>query len=926
VFAAAFALLPSARAAAAEPTAPPGVSAAAEASADAALDPSGLLLFSVTLDDLTLSEGLGAYGAPDDPLVPFGELTRLLEADVDVFPAERRIVGRLGPARRSLLVDLKAGVARVAAQEVRLSPQDAVVTPTEIYLRVSLIQKLLPVKIEVASDELVLRLRASEKFPVQGRLQRQASRPDGGPGVGADQETLKVPQPYVLVSPPGFDVVLDGGLESGGRNRDFRYDVRMAGDLLWTNVQGYLGSDEVGRPANARILLQRRSLEGNLLGPLHVRDISAGDVYTPALAMGPRSVAGRGLTFSTAPLEQTNVFNRIDLRGELPPGYDVELYVNDVLKGSTNQAVNGRFEFLAIPLSPGVNILRVVTYGPRGERNEEVNVVNVGAGLLRPGEAQLAFGIVDQDQPLIRLRNLDGVALGDPGLFASSGLRTVAALNYGVTNLLSVSAGVARVPLANGGHTGIYTAGARTSLMGIATQLDGAWDSHGGSGATVGFAGQFRDVSAVLRHAEYRDGFVDENNLGFNSRLSMQRRTELTADANLNLRGRIVPVSIRAIENEYAGGSHDLAIGARGSTSLSTILFSAGWEYQRQVYRPAKVVETLNGYIAASTYRSYSWQIRSTLDYQLEPDVKAKFLTVTVDHRLSDAWSLRFGLGQPLDRFSGWNVLMSSTLATHYGDLALTGQYNNVGHDWRLAAQWNFGLGYDPARDGYDLTRTGPGSGGSVLFDAFIDQNGDGIRQAGEAPAPNVGLDGGPRRGAATGPDGRILITGLGAGPTAHMDVNLERLANSSVSAPPQRLDLQPRPGSVARVNYPLRPTGGVRIKVELLRDDGQRVGLASVRLQLAPAAGPPVEGVTEFDGSAVFDAVPIGTYRLQLEPRQAARLRMRLVQQPSVAIKDDSDAPDMAVQVRFDPPPADASPPKDGSPAKDASPETGGG
>ncbi|HET6971808.1 MAG TPA: hypothetical protein VFH92_11825, partial [Phenylobacterium sp.] len=304
---AAVALFGAAPAFAAEPIAPAAASSAGEHTADvAALDPNALLLFSVTLDDLTLSEGLGAYGAPEDPLVPFGELTRLLEADVDVFPAERRIVGRLGPARRSLLVDLKAGVARVAAQEVKLSPQDAAVTPTEIYLRVSLIQKLLPLKVDVAADELVLRLRATEKFPVQARLQRLASRPDAPQSPG-DQEVLKVVQPYALVSPPGFDVVLDGGLESGRRNRDFRYDVRMAGDLLWTNVQAYLGSDEVGRPANARILLQRRSLEGNLLGPLHVRDISAGDVYTPALAMGPRSVAGRGLALSTAPLEQTNV-------------------------------------------------------------------------------------------------------------------------------------------------------------------------------------------------------------------------------------------------------------------------------------------------------------------------------------------------------------------------------------------------------------------------------------------------------------------------------------------------------------------------------------------------------------------------------------------------------------------------------------------
>jgi len=887
---------------------PPTPAVTSRTDATAALDPASLLLVSVTLDGLTLTDGMGAYGAPDDPLLPLGELVRLLEADVDVLPAEGRIVGRIGQARSSLVVDLKAGVARLAAQTVVLSPADTAVTPTEIYMRASAVQKLLGLKIEVATDELALKLHAVEKFPVQARLARLSNRPYGGQVGLADEPALKVDQPYAFLSPPGFDVVLDGGTESKRQGDFFRYDLRMAADLAWSNFQGYLGSDDQGRATNARVLLERRSVEGGMLGPLKARDISLGDTYTPGLALGPRSIGGRGISLSTAPLEQTNIFNRIDLRGELPPGYDVELYVNDVLRSSTNQAVSGRFEFLNIPLSPGVNVLRVVTYGPRGERNEEVQVVNVGAALLRPGEAQFAFGVVDQDRPVIRFRNQPSTFIGDPAAFASHGTRAIASLNLGVTNLLSVTAGLARVPENVGGGLGVYTLGARTSIVGLATQVDAGWDSHGGSGVSLAAAGQARGVSGVLRHAEYRDGFFDENNLGANAKLEMRRRTELTADSSLNLRGRIVPVSLRVLRNGYADGSNDFAVATRASSSLGSVLYSAGFQYQRQNYRPAAVHETLTGYIAASTFRSYRWQVRTTFDYDILPDFKAKFLAVTIDRRLSDAWSLRFGLGQPLDRTSsGWNALLSSIYSSRYGDLALTGEYDNSDEDWRISAQWSFGLGYNPGTGRYDLTRTGPGSGGSVLFNAFMDENGDGVRQANEAPAPDVAVDGGPRRGMVTGADGRVLITGMGGGPTAHMDVNLDKLANASVSSPPTRIDLRPRPGGIARVDYPLRPTGGVTVKVELLRDDGKRVGLASVRVQLVPVSGPPPEAVTEFDGSAVFDAVPTGTYKLALEPRQAEKLRMRLVQQPTVTIKNAGDfAPDVTVQVRFDPAPPD--------------------
>lgn len=882
---------------------PPPPSADPTASS-ARLDPADLLLLSVMLDGgLTLSDGLGAYGAGGDPLLPVGELARLLEADIDVLPADRRIVGRIGQARSPLLVDIATGTARLAGQSFRLSPGDAAVGATEIYLRASILAKLLDARLEIAADELTLTVRPREPFPVQGRLGRMARRSEGAPGAGRDQDALTIAQPYALFSPPGVDVVLQGGLESGQRDRAFRYDVRFAGDFLWSNVQGYLGSDEEGRATNARLMLQRRSVEGGMLGPLRAREITAGDTYAPGLAMGVRSISGRGVAVSTAPLEQSSVFNQIDLRGELPPGFDVELYINDVLKGGTNQSVNGRYEFLDIPLSPGINVIRVVVYGPRGERSEEVQVVNVGAALLRAGEAQLTFGVVEQDQPLIQLRSVGRPSLGDPIVFANEGLRAVAALNYGVTDLLTASAGIARIPRPDGGKLGVYTLGARTSVLGVATQLDGAWDGRGGSGTSLGLAGQAFGASGVLRHAEYRDGFMDENNLAFNSRLEPRRRTELTVDSSLDIRGRIVPVSLRAVRNGYADGSHDLATGGRVSSSLGAMLVSAGLEYERQTYRPARAVETLRGYIAASTFRGYKWQIRASLDYDVLPEVKARFLAITIDRRLSDMWALRFGLGQPLDRLDAWNLVASSTLSTRYGDLALTGEYDRASDDWRVLAQWTFGLGWNPIGRRYDLMRSGPGAGGSVLFNAFIDENGDGVRQAGEAPARNVALEGGgARRDLATGPDGRLLVTGLGAGPTAQMGVSLDGLDDQSVAAPAAQLRLRPRPGSVARVDYPLRPTGGVTVKVELQRDDGQRVGLSSVRVQLLPSDGPAVEAVTEFDGAAILDAVPIGDYAVRIDPGQAEKLRMRTLGAQKVTIRGGGAiAPDVTVRVRFE-------------------------
>ena len=231
-----------------------------------------------------------------------GELTRLLEMDVDVLPAERRIIGRIGEARRSLIVDLATNTVREGGRTLTLTPADVAVTPNEIYIRASALQKLLPLKIEVDAEALAMKLTATEKLPVQGRLERLARQRESGGRLESTDEVLKVATPYKLFSMPAFDVGLGLGAETGPRF-PWRYDIRAGGDLFYTGFQGFLGSDENGKPSSARVTFERRSVEGHLLGPLHARTLSFGDVFTPTLSIGPRGAGGRGIAFSTVPLD-----------------------------------------------------------------------------------------------------------------------------------------------------------------------------------------------------------------------------------------------------------------------------------------------------------------------------------------------------------------------------------------------------------------------------------------------------------------------------------------------------------------------------------------------------------------------------------------------------------------------------------------------
>jgi hypothetical protein len=911
----------------ASPTTAPGPSCADKASpcaappdasplaATAKIDPDGLLLFSVELDKLTLTEGLAAYGAPDDPLIPFGELARLLEYDIDVLPGERRIVGRLGQARISLIVDLATGTARVGAKTIPLSSADVAVTPSEIYLRASAVSRLLPLAMKIDASNLTMIIEPTALLPVQSRLARIARQRQPGDGPRAQDPVMRIASPYRLFSLPNVDVSASIGASSGAASQGpkfpLRYDLRTGSDLAYAGLQAYVGSDENGMPSAARAVLERRSLEGHLLGPLHARVVSIGDVYTPSLAIGPRSLSGRGISFSTVPLDQTNIFNRIDLRGELPIGYDVELYINDILQGGQNTPNKGRYEFLSVPLSRGVNVIRIVTYGPHGERSEQTRIVNVGGGQLKPGEMTFEFGAVQQEKGLFNLTgsSSSGTASTDFVSSGSGGLRVVGSVNYGLTNLITLAGGMALAPNTDPGQSGsrlMYSIGARTSLFGFLTQVDVGADNRGGSAEAVGLAGQLFGVSTVARYLQFQNGFVDENGPGADFTRPLSSRGELSFDGNAELLGQVVPLSLRMTRTSYVDGGIDLSGSARASATATALLLSGGFEYTHSYGGAAATQEQLTGFLAASTFRSFKWQLRGTVDYDILPTFKPRALAITVDRDLSEKASLRFGIGENLEAFQQFNLTASAIFRTHVGDLSMTGDYSNADQSWRLGAAVNFGLVYDPGHHRYDLVRSGPGTGGSVAFHAFYDKNGNGRWDPGEPGAPDVVIEGGERP-ITTDADGRALITGIGAAPTVRLNVSLDKMENPSVKSPPRLIQFTPRPGQVIPIEFPMQPTSEVMVRILLRRPDGAKVGLSGVRARLVAGDGRAVEARTEFDGSAGFEELTPGTYHLELDEEQAQRLRMHLLTPLTVTIQGDGGfTPDASAEVAFDPRPED--------------------
>lgn len=871
-------------------TPPPPV--ASELKAPAPLREEDLLLYALTLDRLTLSDSLLAYGDPADPFLPVGELARLLDLDLTVFPSERRITGTLGEDRRAVTIDFRLSLIRVGGKTIPLAPGDVGYGPTDIFIRAKALESILPLRFAVDGEGLTIDLQALEKLPIQARRERLGRLQGLERGTQDVERPLRIETPYRLFSPPTLDVVLETGSDTRRQGNALRrYDLRAAGDLLYGNIQAYVGSDDTGKPATARLLYERRSALGSL--PLGATRISGGDIFTPALPIGPRSAGGRGFSFSTAPLDQASLLNTIDLRGELPIGYDVELYVNDILRSGQRTPVDGRYEFLDVPLVRGINVIRIVTYGAHGERAETVRVVNAGGGLLPKGATTFDMGVIQQERAVIEPRTLPGQdsGIGDPGA-----LRVVASLGHGLTDTVTLVGGAAIYSSTAKDRRDMATAGLRGSVAGFALQLDGAADQNGGLAVAAGLARQLFGVSAFLRHAEYRGGFIDETIISGDLGRPPVRKTMITADMSLPFFGKqTVPLSLRVLRDGFSDGGVAWTGTARASTSIARTFVSTGFDYQRETRPDAPTVQRLTGNLALSRLVDYRWQLRATADYDLLPAPRLRAVSTTIDRNFGDRLAMRLGYGRTFGEGSDNAFQAGAVLRLPIAEITLTGGYATRSRDWRVGLRVSFGALFDPGRRRYVMTPPGVAAGSSAAVRAFIDADGDGRFGPDDEPAPNVIVEGGPKD-LSTDRDGRVLVTGLGVTSATRLRLDIKNVDSLYVAAPPASVEFAPRAGQVVDIPYPLLPAGEVYTRLFIKRANDE-TGLSALRIRLVQDGKPPILAITEFDGSAVFSQVTPGNYRLELEPEQARRLNMRLKTPILLTVAADSSQ-DISAEV----------------------------
>jgi hypothetical protein len=834
------------------------------------LRPQEELLLQVRTDKWILDQAFSGYSTSTGAYLPLGAFARLLDFAIMVDGDSGRAEGWYLDPENRFRIDVNAGFVETNAGRVPLKSGDAIAALGDIYVRPALLSHWFPLEANVDLPKQRVELKLLAKFPFEEKIERAETRQTLGFKAVKRIEYPREETIYRMMSTPALDVNIRATAGSGQETTS-QYDIRASGDFAFMNADLFVGGDRKQAVNDVRFVLRRRDPDGDMLGPLGLTLIELGDTSSIPLPIGVRSRTGRGFVFGNIPIDRGSVFERIDLRGELPIGYEVELYRNDVLIGSVDHPVDGRYEFPQVPLEYGLNVLRLVFYGPHGERREEVRQINAGEERLPKGEFQFAASAVQQDENLIPIHREE---VGNE-IIGKGKVRAAASAQYGLTTGITLFGGVASF-VADDKRKVQGIAGIRTSLAGSALQLNAAYQGKNAAALQLGLAGRFLGASYVLQHSEYRGDFVDE--LRSAAAGTYRRYTQLRLDRAFRLGSRMLATNLVA-ERAQRADSTEFNATFRASTSFDRWLVSNSVNYHRLDGRTSSS-ESFEGAFEVNGVL-LDWGVRAGIDYDLRPGTRLRNLNVAIDHDLGAGAVIRATLTHQLSEARATRVGLSLSRRIGAFDLGGDVQYDSESKDVIVGVRASFSFGR--GLGGWHFAPPGLARGGSVLALAFRDLDGDGRREEGEPALPGVTFRGGNGE-VKTGADGRALVTGLGDGRPAQVSMVAESLPDPYLSPTRAGVEVVPRPGRTHLALFPVTTVSEVEGHA-FFRSGDSNSAVSNVQLQLIDSKGEVIGSVkTEYDGYFFLEDSPAGDYHIRIEPDQAKKLGIELA--APVAVK----------------------------------------
>lgn len=809
------------------------------------------LLFDVRVGQWRVGDGVRGYQTDKGVCVDLADIIIAFDLPVRLDKKSRRATGWLFEESRTFTLDREASIVQIVNRNQPLAATDVRDVPEGWCVDTGVLARWLDVEVKADLSNALLIVKADRKLPFEMAEERKARAGKFRPMKEFDLSSLpQAKDAYKAFRLPSIDVVASVGMsrdKRSGNHFDARYEIYASGEIAGASFDARLASDARGKPESLRIRGYRTDPEAGLLGPLNATHFAVGDVSTNPTALGVQTTAGRGAFVTNRPLNRPASFDRTTFRGELPDGWDAELYRNEQLIGYLQSRGDGRYEFIDVQLQYGQNRFEVVLYGPQGQVRRDVKMIPVGLDSIPPRETYYWAAVQDAGRDLINLDAIDfNEFLGWRGGFG---------LERGIDPKTSVAASWFTSMLR--GQRQHYLEGSvRRAIGPTLLELASAANLAGGYAVRGQVLAQVGQTLVSGESAWLFGGYQSER-----YDRDVRRLNALSIDHSFRLGRNYLPIRAEVRYIDRIDGGSRIEAGGRLSFNINQLNASAELEWIKDrspgnFDPPSRLDASLR-----LSGRVGGLRVRGEATFALAGKAGFRESKITGEWRAGEKSDWKVDLAYTNTDKRGLIVFGHTRRFKHF---ALTGKVE-AATDGSVAAGLNlaFSLGPDPHKGGIRVASDKLASSGQAFALVYQDENADGVRQPNEPVQKEVELTAGMTgRGLPTDSNGRTVIDGLQPYEPILIGIDASSLPDPFVQPATSGVVVVPRPGIPLTIELPLVSAG--EISGNLQREGGKT--LSGVDIELLDAAGRVVKTTrSEYDGFFLFEFVPYGRYKLRV-------------------------------------------------------------
>jgi hypothetical protein len=801
------------------------------------------ILLDVTLNGVTVTRSIEAYQVEDKLLLAIEPLFDALKVRYTIKNTTISIWQNDKEQEFDLRSDTKAK-----------TPQNYLWASDDFYFftELALVERLFPAKMEFLFKGLILKIVTPAEVAIfprqkieQQNRQRRLSKIDG---VATNNEIIQRPitiaDQYRLLTVPHGRVNI--AAETNNTATAINGSAQLVADLLYHSASLTL-SDSDNDDLAARLVLSRYKTKPDdyILGVYDQYQL--GDVSSTTNGISTATAGGLGLNLRRQPTNFRQNNQAITLEETAPPGWEAELFRNNIFLAATTVPANGLLIFDDVEVEFGINKYEVRLYGPFGETEVRTKNVDLTQNSLAKGQFSHSLYGLDRNYRLINNQSDTGYRLTDYG----------GTLSYGVSDNWQVGFGYAGLE----DNQQFYNLKNALSLPSLLLENDISFDQDGNYAQLTNLKGRAFEEDRYSLVFESADDFSSNRVSAVGKSLGLQGEyTRVTDWANLNF-------SLGYREDDL---SKNINVGNRLSGNIGKVRVRHNLFYFENTFfqfGQNTMNSGLQGALALSGGLPYNFRISADIQYDPEADDPLlKASSMVIQKSLRDPWQGYHSFNAsylPLatDSAASWRISHRAAWQTEAFQLNVSTTYDAL-DKWSFQLGFQFFLGYDYHNNRLLLNHNLQTGSATLDVHSYLDRQLNGVPDPLDYNLSNVTFSGNPQwDNIQSGKNGRTILPGVYATTPFSFGARWKKGSNTINND----YVVYTHPGAYVDVNMPFVLSTDL-VGFVLRTRNGNEVGIQNVSIELVDEDQNLLQvRDTDLDGYYEFSGLGPGYYQIRV-------------------------------------------------------------